>query len=300
MAKPVRRRQPAVPGSATALQRARRRQARQLAEVEPDTDAPPSATSTAGSAPRRPPAATPRGRIGRSLFRPGRGQVLAALILFVVGLGGVMQVRINRADDTYTTARREDLVQLLDGLTEESRQLETEVADLQQTKSDLQSGAGRRQVAQQEAAQRIQALSILAGTVPARGPGIRITIIDSQGKVNANVLLDAVEEMRDAGAEVIEYNDSVRVVASTSFTDVAGAVVVDGTTLRSPYTIEAIGDANALTEAANFRGGLVSEVTGSSIGGQATVTPSDDVRIDSLHTATPNQYAQPASTPTPR
>ncbi|MGI8457462.1 MAG: DUF881 domain-containing protein [Propionibacteriaceae bacterium] len=295
MAKPSRGRPPASPGGATTLQRARRRQARQLADVEPD-----DGSTAPEPGPRRPPDGTPLGRIGRSLIHPGRGQVLAAVILFVVGLGGVMQVRSNRADDTYASARREDLVQLLDGLTEESRQLDTEVADLQQTKRDLQSGAGRREVARQEAAQRIDALSILAGTVPARGPGIRITIVDPAGKVNANVLLDAVEEMRDAGAEVIEYSDSVRVVASTSFTDTPGGVVVDGVTLGSPFTIEAIGDANALTEAANFRGGLVSEVTGSSIGGQATVIPLDDVRIDSLHTATPNQYAQPASTPTPR
>ena len=62
-------------------------------------------------------------------------------------------------------------------------------------------------------------LGILAGTVPATGPGVTITIDDPDGAVTRPTLLDGVEELRDAGAEAIEINDSVRVVASTSFTD---------------------------------------------------------------------------------
>ena len=60
-------------------------------------------------------------RLWSALLHPGRGQIVAALILFVVGLAGVMQIRINAADATYTTARREDLISLLDGLGAESR-----------------------------------------------------------------------------------------------------------------------------------------------------------------------------------
>ena len=93
------------------------------------------------------------------------------MILFVVGLGGVMQIRINTADDTYTNARREDLIQLLDGLGAESRRLESEIADLEQTRTSLQSGADTQRVAREEAEKRIEELSILAGTAPARGSG---------------------------------------------------------------------------------------------------------------------------------
>ena len=81
------------------------------------------------------------------LFRPGRGQVIAAVILFVVGLGAVTQLRISNADDAYSNARREDLIQILDGLGAESRRLEAEIAELEQTKSELQSGADRQEVA---------------------------------------------------------------------------------------------------------------------------------------------------------
>jgi uncharacterized protein YlxW (UPF0749 family) len=243
----------------------------------------------------------PRRRLWSALQRPGRGQVIAAVILFIVGMGGVMQIRLNTADDTYTNARREDLVQLLDGLGSESRRLETEIAQLEQTKTNLQSGADTQRLAREEAEKRVEVLSILAGTVPAEGPGIRMRIADPNHQVNADVLLNAIEEMRDAGAEVIEINNSVRVVASTWFGVDARGLVVDGRSVRAPLTVEVIGEPHALQEAAQFRGGIVSEITGPRIGGQVQIEQLNRVVIESLHATKDNQYAQPASPPpTPR
>jgi uncharacterized protein YlxW (UPF0749 family) len=244
---------------------------------------------------------TGAGRLWRALAQPGRGQVIAAVILCVVGIGGAMQIRLNAADDAYTNARREDLIQILDGLGQESRRLESESRELQQTKTNLQSGADSRRVAQEESEQRLDELSILAGTVPARGPGISLRISDPDKKVSASVLLDAVQEMRDAGAEVIEFNDGVRVVASTWFGTDGTDLIVDGTRLQRPITMEAIGDPHSLEEAARFRGGLVSEITGPRIGGTVSIERRDDLEITSLHSPAENQYARPASTaPTPR
>lgn len=239
----------------------------------------------------------PRGRLWSMVWRPGRGQLIAALILFVVGIGVVMQIRVSSADDTYTGARREDLVQLLDGLGSESRRLESEIAQLERTRTSLQSGADTQRVARAEAEKRVQVLSILAGTAPAEGPGIRMRIADPDHKVSSDVLLNAVEEMRDAGAEVIEINNTVRVVASTWFGSNAKGLVVDGTQVSLPITIEVIGDPHSLQEAAQFRGGIVSEITGPQIGGQVQIEQLDRVVVESLHTLKQNQFAQPASPP---
>ena len=261
----------------------------------------PENTEPQDSRPESTPRQTAAGRLWHSLVRPGRGQVIAAVILFVVGLGGAMQIRITTTDDAYTNARREDLIQILDGLGSESRRLESEIADLQQTKTTLQGGADSRRVAETESKRRLSELSILAGTVGAKGPGIRLRITDPGQKVTANVLLDAVQEMRDSGAEAIEFNDSVRVVASTWFDSDGTTIVVDGTRLQRPITMEVIGDSHSLEEAARFRGGLVSEITGPRIGGTVSIERLAQVEITSLHTATENQYARPASAaPTPR
>ena len=222
-------------------------------------------------------------------------------MLFLVGMAGVMQVRVNKADETYASARREDLIVLLDGLGAESRRLEGEIAELERTRTSLQSGADTQRVARAEAQKRVEELSILAGTAPAEGPGIRIRIADPTGRVDANLLLDAVEEMRDAGAEVIEINDKLRVVASTWFAPSPSGLLADGVPITAPITLEVIGDPHSLQEAAQFRGGMVSEITGPRIGGQVQITQLGRVVVESLHTPRENQYARPASPPpTPR
>ena len=247
------------------------------------------------------PARSTRARLRASLLHPGRGQILAAIILFIVGAAGVMQFRINTTDDTYASARREDLIQLLDGLSAESRRLEGEIAQLDETRSDLRSGADTQRVARAEAERHLAELSILAGTAPAEGRGIRMRIADPNSAVDARVLLDAVEEMRDAGAEVIEVNNTIRVVASTWFGSDARGLVIDGKPVSRPITLEIIGEPHDLEEAARFRGGIISEITGPKIGGQVQLEQVDRVVIESLHASRENQYARPAAPPpTPR
>ena len=242
-----------------------------------------------------------RARLRASLLHPGRGQILAAIILFIVGAAGVMQFRINATDETYASARREDLIQLLDGLSTESRRLEGEIAQLEETRSDLRSGADTQRVARTEAERQLAELSILAGTAPAEGRGIRMRIADPNSAVDSRVLLDAVEEMRDAGAEVIEVNNTIRVVASTWFGSDARGLVIDDKPVSRPITLEVIGEPHDLEEAARFRGGIVSEITGPKIGGQVQLEQVDRVVIESLHASRENQYARPAAPPpTPR
>lgn len=153
----------------------------------------------------------------RDFVKPGRAQVVFAAILLVCGLAVAMQVRTQTSETDYSTLRRADLVQLLDDLTAQSRQLESEIAELEATQRQLQSGVDSEQVAKEEAQRRLDVLAILGGTAPAQGPGVRITINDPQHKVTSELLLNTIEEMRDAGAEVIAINGTIRVVASTWF-----------------------------------------------------------------------------------
>jgi uncharacterized protein YlxW (UPF0749 family) len=292
----------AVSRRVSALRRSQRRLAGEehrtaanLDEAQP-ASRPANRTEEAADAAR-----SARARLRASLLHPGRGQILAAIILFIVGVAGAMQIQINAADDTYASARREDLIQLLDGLSTESRRLEGEIAQLEQTRSNLQSGADTQRVAREEAEKHLTELSILAGTAPAEGHGIRMRIADPKAGVDAAVLLDAVEEMRDAGAEVIEVNNTIRVVASTWFGSDPRGLVIDGKPVSRPITLEVIGEPHSLEEAARFRGGIVSEITGPKIGGQVQIDQEERVVIESLHASRENQYARPAPPPsTPR
>lgn len=267
----------------------------------PDPD---SELSASEGAMTRPPAdksgegmpESPRRRVLRSFTRPGRGQIIAAVILFLVAFGGVLQVRTNANDQTYQNARQSDLVQILDGLNSESRRLQGEIQSLQKTRESLRSGADRQRVARSETRKRIGQLGILAGTEKAEGQGVRITVTDPHAKLTPELMLEGVEELRDAGAEAIEINDHIRVVAATSFGGGAGNVTVDGQPISSPVVIEAIGDSDSLASGADFRGGFADQVTGNAQG-QVEIKRESRVVIDSLHTPKKNQYAQPASSP---
>jgi uncharacterized protein YlxW (UPF0749 family) len=220
-----------------------------------------------------------------------RSQLVVAVLLAALGFAAVVQVRLTRTQDDFGGRRREDLIDLLDSLSAASDRARSQIDALQQTRRDLLSSSERRQAAIDEGAQRLQVLEILAGTVPAVGPGVTITVTDPEGSVTAAALLNGIEELRDAGAEAIEVNDVLRVVASTSLTDDDGVVTGDGIALRPPYVIDAIGSSHTLSEAVVFPGGMSDEIA--QLGGDVTVRQADRVEVGSLHTVEPSQYSRP-------
>ena len=61
--------------------------------------------------------------------KPSRGQVVVAVLVGVMGFVAVEQFRASE-EDLLARARRADLVQILDGLTQRSERLESQVRDL--------------------------------------------------------------------------------------------------------------------------------------------------------------------------
>ena len=224
--------------------------------------------------------------------RRSRSQAAIAALFVLLGLGLALQVRSNAQFDGLSTARESDLIAILDDLTARNERLAAEQRDLQATRDQLVSGTNRAATALAEAQKRAATLGILAGTVPAQGPGLTITVTDPQGKVDAATVLDTVEELRDAGAEVLQIGP-VRIIASTYFLDARpGTVVADGTTLTAPYTILAIGDPRTMSAALRIPGGVVETLRG--LGADATVAETAVVSVTALRPALTPQYARPA------
>ncbi|GAB3623027.1 hypothetical protein GCM10027418_11090 [Mariniluteicoccus endophyticus] len=233
-------------------------------------------------------------RVREALLHVSRSQVVVAVVLGLLAMGFVMQVRARANDTSYATARRADLVQMADGLDAEARRLEGDLRALEETRRALESNRGSAEVARSASRARLDELAILAGTAPAQGPGVRITITDVKHKVDVAMLLDALEEMRDAGAEAIELNDAVRVVAQSWVGGTPGATTVDGRPVAGTIVLDVIGDPHALEEAARFRGGLATEVTSPAVGAAITIERSERIEVTSLHAVAAPQYARPA------
>jgi uncharacterized protein YlxW (UPF0749 family) len=219
--------------------------------------------------------------------RLSRGHVLAGLLCAVLGFALVVQ--LGQSDEVnLATLRQSDLVRILSDVTERADRLNSEAAELEATREDLLTSGDKLAAAREQAQERVAVLGILAGTAPAVGPVIRLTLT-GQG-IGSRLLVDAVQELRDAGAEAIQVND-VRVVASTAFVDrEGGGVTVDGTTIRSPFVFLAIGDPQTLTTAMSFPSGVIDQVEPD---GRARVQQQDEVRIDALRSPSEPQYARP-------
>jgi len=250
------------------------------------------AAATAGETPVEP---TPHQRAFRALIRPGRGQVSAAVLLAVLGVAGVTQVRLAGSDDDYAGMRQADLIQALNGLQAASRRNEQDIRDLEGTRDALRDNNDKTATALQQARDELAALGVLAGTLPATGPGVRITVTVPDSQISLNYLLDGIEELRDAGAEAMEINDAVRVIAQTSFESADGGVNIDGRVVRSPFVIDAIGDPESLTTALRFPGGFVDDLALDE--GEVTIEQSDNIQVTVLRTPVKPRYAESDGTP---
>jgi uncharacterized protein YlxW (UPF0749 family) len=212
--------------------------------------------------------------------RASRGQAVVAALCGLLAFALVTQVHSNATATGLGTARQDDLIGILNDLTARSDRIRQEIATLEATEQRLASSTDQSQAALDEARKRAQALGILAGTVPATGPGITLTIDDPRGAVHSDVLVDALQELRDAGAEAMQLGP-VRVVASTYVTDSDAGVSVDGTELRAPYTFRVIGDPRTLAAALAIPGGVIDTVERQE-GASATVAQQKAVSVSAL------------------
>ncbi len=238
------------------------------------------------------PATAPASVPGRATVR----RVAVGALFAVLGFASVAAVRGNDTEAFLQTARSEDLVRVLDDLGQRQERLDAEARRLEDARERLANGAQAEALA--ETRSRADALAVLAGTVPVSGPGVVITIGDPDRSLEAPTLLDAVQELRDAGAQALQVGP-VRVIASTWFaSNPQGRLEVAGVALNPPYTVLAVGDPRTLAPALEIPGGVADTVRGG--GGAIRITPRsapEQVDITALQPLSSPAYARPAPTP---
>ncbi len=240
------------------------------------------------------PAMTGRQRLKAGLWPPRvtRAQLIVALLLGVLGLGLAIQVRSTSDNSNLRGARQEDLVRILDELDNRTQRLEDEKRGLENQRTELENSSNQAAEARKQTAQKERQLGVLAGTVKARGPGIELTVSDPKKAVQSDMLLDAIQELRAAGAEAIQIN-GVRVAADTYFSDAGGKVEIDGQKVSPPYRFKVIGKPQDLEPALNIPGGVVQTLQKEQA--TASVTRSEKIVVDALRSAERPDYARSSS-----
>jgi uncharacterized protein YlxW (UPF0749 family) len=253
---------------------------------ESEEQEPPAAAATEVQ-----PGAAGRRHLYRALTRPTRSQLVVAVLLGALGLAAVTQVRANDVSNAYAGYREQDLIDILNGLSTLSERTERQIESLETTRDELRSTRTSRQAALQQAQENATNLSILAGLVPVTGPGVRVTIGTGVEQLSIDVLLDTIQELRTAGAEAIEFNDELRIVAQSAFEVSGSGILVDGVLVPAPYLIDAIGDPETLAGAITFSRGPQEVIE--SRGGTVVIDERSVIEIESIATPVAPEFSAP-------
>ncbi len=158
--------------------------------------------------------------------------VLILIMCALLGYGYMIQ--INNADATYETLSEDELTRLISETGTQVQNLEQRKSELTNQLESLKAAANKTQEAERIAKQNEETNGILAGRLPATGKGVSISISQgSKTKIDAATMYKLIEELRNAGAEVMAIN-SVRVVTKTYVSDTDDGLECDGVAVSDP------------------------------------------------------------------
>ena len=223
-----------------------------------------------------------------AFFALPRGLHVVMLIIFMIlGFALATQVRAQRSDPLEGLSEQ-DLVTVLDERGTREQNLRERRAELTSELEDLQSAADEAQAREQASAKAALQAQSAAGTVAVQGPGVSVSVLDPGANLSPTQFVMTLGELRNAGAEAIDLN-GVRLTTRSAFTGQAGAIVVDGTPIASPYTWTVIGESQTIATALEIQAGSASQMRAK--GATDTIKPTAHVTIDSLASPRPHQYA---------
>ena len=190
-------------------------------------------------------------------MRGNAGVIWMSIVALFLGVLAVTQIK---AQDVYTRSLEletpSSLTTLIANLAERNNALRDEIFDMklrtEAARDDAANGRGTLTEAQRQLAQ----LRVFAARTSVKGQGISVRI---DGAFDDKALSDLVNEMRNAGAEAISLN-TVRVGPRSYFgitTD--KSLTVDGSAIRGPWTVSAVGAPEVMYVAMTRTGGIIGQ-----------------------------------------
>lgn len=230
--------------------------------------------------------------VGRKPFR-----IWSAALLAVAAFVGFFLVAQFTGRDSFanqlSTESEGDLTRILASLSSESTSLQQELAQLRVELANAQNSSQAGGEREDEIRQQLNQLEVLSGTVPVTGPGLVMTIEDPSTQVNYDSLVDAVQELRDAGAEAIAVNGR-RIGVASAFTQEGSRVSLDDVALPRPFVLSAIGPASTMEGGLQIPGGTLDTLRSIS-GVNVEVVRNTAIELPALETAPTFRNATPVT-----
>jgi uncharacterized protein YlxW (UPF0749 family) len=227
--------------------------------------------------------------------------IVLVLLGFLVSTGFVQE----RLREQNLPSRRQELEALVGERQADVRELASEVAELSERVAGFQDRLARESSRVREVVDEAESLRAEVGTAGARGPGVVVELADSPRAPSTRAeaadfrvqdvdIQLVVNALWRAGAEAVAINGR-RIVTTTAIRHAGGTVLVNYSSVASPYRIVAIGDADALqdrlarSEIAE-RFGVWTEIYGL----RFSVHRVDDASVPSLRGVSGLRWARPA------
>lgn len=229
-------------------------------------------------------------RLRQALVSRPRGiHVLIAFICFSLGFAIASQV-IAQRDDPFDSLSQQDLVVLLEELSDREEALRSERAKLAVQLSELEDEATKREAALDAAKKSRELAQINAALVPVYGPGVSMVVKDPTASLKATHFVMAIGELRNAGAEAASLN-GIRLTMRSSFTSDASGVYLDGQRIHSPYVWNAVGEAATIATALEIPGGSASQMRAK--GAEVEIVQMEEVIIERVAAPMEPRWARP-------
>jgi uncharacterized protein YlxW (UPF0749 family) len=189
--------------------------------------------------------------LSRSGELTARSQRLIVVSLIAIGLGFLIVVQLrSQAAVARTLAAQDDtsVALLINDLNRANNQLLQQSAALAEQQTQLHQALTAGGADSQALSKELTTLREVTGAVAVHGPGLEIRI---QGPVMDFELQDALNNLRNAGAEAISLN-GYRIIGSTPVVSRGDVLMVAGHTVGTPLVLQVIGDAEQLGPAADL------------------------------------------------
>lgn len=155
----------------------------------------------------------------------------------------------------------------LGAVQEDLTKLQQQVKELREKNTEYETALAKQGGEAKALNNTLQDLKISSGLTELNGPGVVVTLKDSQAKdlppdatiIHDYDILRVVNELWNAGAEAIAIGEQ-RVVTGTSIRCVGAVVRVNDFPMAAPIPIRAIGDPVNLANALALPGGVIEEL----------------------------------------
>jgi len=199
-----------------------------------------------------------------------KGKLAFGIICAIFGLILAVQIKTVRSTpggSFLSPQRAQKVASELKVLRNEKDRLNQELSELENRLKEYEISEADENIIIRNLKNDLEKYQILAGYRSIEGPGIVLTIEDvvfQQGEAsfimfNFEILLELVNKLNAAGAEAIAINEQ-RYVANTEIYFTSNTIFINGVPTAQPYTIKAIGDAEALEAALNMRFGIIDKL----------------------------------------